>query len=98
MSGPDAHLLIVDDDEAVRRAHRRLLVGSGFEVSEACSGPEALEMVSNGHRPAVVVLDYSMPGMLGDEVLREIRAAIPDLPVEIDPYRVLEVVNFKPSQ
>jgi two-component system, OmpR family, KDP operon response regulator KdpE len=67
-------LLIVDDEPALRKALRTSLTASGFDVSEARNGDEALSMLPLA--PAdVVLLDINMPGRSGIEICRRIRAS-----------------------
>ena len=67
-------VMIVDDALFMRSVLRRTLEGmSGLEVLEAAEGTEALELYT-AHRPGLVLLDISMPGMNGIDVLRRIRA------------------------
>jgi two-component system response regulator MprA len=77
---PQRSLLFVDDDETTRDAMREFLEDHGFRVLVACDGYEALEMVDHD-RPSVVVTDLDMPGMRGDEVVRQVRARSRDTPV-----------------
>lgn len=65
-------LLIVDDDERIRLAVGENLRGRGFFVHQAASGREALDVLGRDGSIRVVLLDVSMPGMGGMEVLREI--------------------------
>lgn len=65
-----ARVLIIDDDDAFRFAMAKALRRSGYEVSEASSGEEALEMLSDGAAPDVALLDLKMKGIGGLEVLR----------------------------
>ena len=65
-------LLVVDDNPATLYATSRLLRAAGFEVVEATSGEEALELVADGID--LVVLDVNLPGIDGFEVCRRIRA------------------------
>lgn len=74
-------ILVVDDDSQVRATIRRALVELGYEVGEAADGESALAALHEAERPALVILDYVMPGMDGAEVAREIAAMDPDLPV-----------------
>lgn len=74
-------ILVVDDDSQVRATIRRALVELGYEVGEAADGESALAALRAAERPALVILDYVMPGMDGAEVAREIAAIDPDLPV-----------------
>jgi EAL domain-containing protein (putative c-di-GMP-specific phosphodiesterase class I) len=73
-------VLVVDDEDAVRRAFVRVLSSAGYEVSEASSVAEALRMLGT-FAPDVVVSDITMPGADGTELLRILSAADLDLPV-----------------
>jgi two-component system, OmpR family, phosphate regulon response regulator PhoB len=64
-------VLVVDDDDMIRRLVRTVLEADDLEVVEASSGDAALEMVASTH-PAVVVLDIMMPGINGVEVCRRV--------------------------
>ena len=67
-------ILNVDDHEAGRYARSRALRNAGFEVLEASSGSEALQLV-NLQRPPLVLLDINLPDMTGYEVCRQIKSA-----------------------
>ena len=64
-------VLVVDDDDMIRRLVRTVLEADDLEVVEANSGARALEMVDSAH-PAVMVLDIMMPGINGVEVCRQV--------------------------
>ena len=66
------HLLLVDDSEAVLAFEKAALAGH-YQVSTAVDGRDALLKVAQ-LKPAAVLLDLSMPGMDGDEVLARMRA------------------------
>lgn len=66
-------ILVVDDDEITRLVSAQALKAAGYEVKAVGSGIEALAEVERWS-PALVVLDVSMPGMDGYEVLTELRA------------------------
>jgi two-component system response regulator PrrA len=72
--------LIVDDDEGIRQALRRGLELEGFAVRGAADGERALSAVAE-RPPAIIVLDVSMPGVSGVEVVRRLRADGRTLPV-----------------
>ena len=63
-------VLIIDDDAAFRFAMAKALRRSGHEVSEAASGEEAVEVLSNSAAPDIALLDLKMKGIGGLEVLR----------------------------
>ena len=73
-------ILVVDDDNAMRRSLRMTLAGMGFTVIEAARGEEALSLVRVTWFDAVL-LDVDMPGMGGVEACRSIRRAVPRLPI-----------------
>ncbi len=64
-------ILIVDDDGDWRSVLRFVLLDLGWEILEASSGEEALEMIARD-RPSIVLLDLNMPGMRGEEVARRL--------------------------
>ena len=74
------HLLVVDDDAAVREALELVLDLSGFEVATAADGREAIRRLARDS-PDAVILDVLMPGLDGLEVCRRIRATGDRTPV-----------------
>jgi two-component system response regulator MprA len=73
-------ILVVDDDAGLRRALRRVLVSSGFDVETANDGTDALARLQE--KPFdLVVLDVMMPARDGIEVCERLRAAGDSLPV-----------------
>jgi CheY-like chemotaxis protein len=66
LSGP---ILIVEDDPDIRESLQSYLECHGYPVQTACHGKEALERLGRSPRPAVVVLDMSLPVMDGHRVL-----------------------------
>lgn len=70
-------VLVVDDDAAVRKVVSRLVAGEVQEVAEAKDGREAIEAALR-FRPAVVLLDLSMPVMNGLEALAVLRERLPE--------------------
>lgn len=66
-------VLYIDDDPGIGRLVQKTLQAGGFDVELAYSGDEGLELVRS--RPFdIVALDHHMPGMVGLQVLKEIRA------------------------
>ena len=78
MTGEQARLLVVDDEESVRNLLQRILEGAGYQVTTAADGKEALYKVSLGEAE-VVLLDIKMSGMSGIEVLSKLSADSPDI-------------------
>lgn len=67
-----AHLLVVEDDDATRRAVAANLASHGFEVVEARDGTEALRRWE-GRRPDLIILDLGLPDVDGTSVIRRVR-------------------------
>lgn len=72
-------ILVVDDEPQIRRVMRTTLTSSGYTITEARSGEEALEKIRN-ERPDLILLDVNMPGIGGLEACREIRESS-DVPI-----------------
>jgi two-component system, cell cycle sensor histidine kinase and response regulator CckA len=77
-------ILLIDDDGAVRRVTARLLKRVGFEVTQASGGVSGLACMQKA-QPGfdLVMLDWRMPGMSGQQVLGELRKLKPALPVVV---------------
>jgi two-component system, cell cycle sensor histidine kinase and response regulator CckA len=80
LTGNSAVVLLVEDEEAVRRGGKRMLETRGYTVHEAGSGVEALEVMEELNGVVdIVVSDVVMPEMDGPTLLKEIRKTYPDL-------------------
>ena len=66
-------ILIIDDEENIRRVTRLTLQAAGYEVGEAGDGERGLEAFGDGSAWDAVLLDQRMPGMDGLETLRRIK-------------------------
>ena len=79
MPGPT--VLIIDDEESIRKTMTGVLADEGYEIATAASGLEGLELLQET-QPSIVMLDISMePGIDGIETLRRIKEMRPELPV-----------------
>ena len=77
-------VLVVDDEPLVRRACAAMLAYGGYRVLQAEDGHKALELVRSRSEPiAMVLLDRSMPGLCGDQIVARLRELEPDLPVAL---------------
>jgi DNA-binding response OmpR family regulator len=65
-----AQVLLIEDDESLRWILARHLRSHGYNVDEAGSAEEAVTILADGVRPAVVVLDINLPGDNGWDLLR----------------------------
>jgi CheY-like chemotaxis protein len=75
-----AHVLLVEDTEAVRRLGRRILESAGYQVTEAPSGEAALSIMERaGDDIDLVVTDVMMPGMSGVELIHALHGSRPGL-------------------
>lgn len=70
-------LLILDDEENIRRSLLRLLRRDGYHILEAANAAEAFELLAT-HRVQVILSDQRMPGMSGTEFLSQVKEMYPD--------------------
>lgn len=64
-------ILLVEDDEIVRRAIQMVLEWEGYRVECANHGQEALDLLRAGSRPSLILLDMMMPVLDGEQFRRE---------------------------
>jgi PAS domain S-box-containing protein len=75
-------VLLVDDEESVRKVAKLMLEASGFSVLTASSGRDAIEMFQRAAEDIVcIILDVTMPGMDGLETLEQLRQVRRDVRV-----------------
>ena len=75
-------VLVVDDEEIVRRTAQSALERLGYRVVPATSGREAVDLFAGtAGVVSLVILDMTMPGLSGEETLARLRAIRPDIPV-----------------
>jgi DNA-binding response OmpR family regulator len=81
-AGEPVTLLLVEDEEIVRNPLARILGAAGYEVLEARSGQEALDVIApRPALPALVIADVGLQGMSGVELLARLRADGITIPV-----------------
>ncbi len=71
-------ILIVDDEETVRKSLADVMRDEGYDVVTASSGGEGIDLL-NDTQPSLALLDIAMPGMDGIEVLRRFREVRPEM-------------------
>jgi CheY-like chemotaxis protein len=81
-----APILIVDDEDDTVHVVSDLLARAGFQVERAANGLAALEYLRDNERPAMILLDWSMPVMNGRQMMQALQAE-PD-------WRSIPVVLF----
>ncbi|MEX2584644.1 MAG: diguanylate cyclase [Gemmatimonadota bacterium] len=69
---PGHTILVIDDSQDILDSSRQLLEPEGHRVLTALDGPSGLEIAAREH-PHLILVDYFMPGMTGEEVVRRIR-------------------------
>ncbi len=74
-------VLVVDDEELVRKFVDRVLREAGYETTTASDGPEALEVAARLESFDILVTDVMMPQMTGDELARRVRITKPGMKV-----------------
>lgn len=76
-------ILVVDDNDSNRALLERRVMGLGYRVETAESGPQALEYLNSAQHYDLVLLDVLMPGMSGLEVLERIREKFPAMQLPV---------------
>jgi len=71
--GETIRVLVVDDEEPVRKFVARVLKDAGYDITMAGDGPEAIDASSKMGALDILVTDVMMPMMTGDELARRIR-------------------------
>ncbi|MDX1495400.1 MAG: PAS domain S-box protein, partial [Longimicrobiales bacterium] len=86
--GPATHgpasgetILLVEDEDAVRKVARRILERTGYRVRAAVDGEQALELVKAGEPFDMLLTDVVMPGMTGPELASEVVRLRPEVPI-----------------
>jgi CheY-like chemotaxis protein len=70
VSRSDPAVLLVEDDEGLRRILARHLALHGYTVAEAATAEDAVRSLAEGERPDVVLLDINLPGATGWDLVR----------------------------
>ncbi|HAM50945.1 MAG TPA: two-component system response regulator [Nitrospiraceae bacterium] len=73
-------ILIVDDDQHIRRLYKEELEDEGYEVVAAATGNEAIELFEK-ENPDLVTLDILMPDVDGIKLLRQMKEKKPRIPI-----------------
>lgn len=95
---PVKTILFVDDEPSILQVRQLIFESEGYAVLTAESGEEALEILA-ANRVDLIVLDYLMPGLNGEETAIRIRKLHGDVPIVMSsgcltlPARVLALVN-----
>ena len=74
-------VLVVDDEDLVRKFVERVLREAGYRTATASDGPEALEVAATLEHFDILVTDVMMPQMTGDELARRVRISAPAIKV-----------------
>jgi CheY-like chemotaxis protein len=74
-------ILCIDDDESSLKIRKLLLEVSGYNVFTAVSGADGIKALTEGIAVDLVLLDYLMPGLNGDEVAKRLKQNHPSLPI-----------------
>ncbi len=75
-----AHILIIDDDYAIRELLKEALKADGNEISDAVNGKEGVKTIRR-QTTDLVITDIFMPEQEGVETIQEIRAMWPSIPI-----------------
>ena len=92
-----ARLLVVDDERSVALGLASLLRARGYEVELAFSGEEGLARLARAPKPDLLLLDYGLPELDGEQVLDRLRAdpRLADMPVLMATASSIELPRLK---
>ena len=77
-------ILVIDDDADIREMMKIVLEADGYQVNVAADGVEALEQLKGGSRPALIILDLMMPGLDGEQFVKQVRTGVfADVPIVV---------------
>jgi len=88
------NLLIVDDNEQIRRLYELELSEQGHTIFGLSSGLKTMELIYNRPSIDLVILDIKLQDMNGLDLLQELRSKYPDIPVIINSAYPLYKSNF----
>jgi two-component system cell cycle sensor histidine kinase/response regulator CckA len=74
-------VLVVDDERPIRSMEMRILQAGGYAVQEASGAREVFAMLDAGVAPDLLIADLDMPELSGEDMVRRIHAARPNLKV-----------------
>ena len=88
-------VLVVDDEEIVRKTAKTALERYGYEVISAENGPVAIDLFhAYGEQVSLVLLDMTMPLMSGEEVFKRLKAISPEVPIIVSSgYNEMEAIR-----
>lgn len=94
--GAGKHVLVVDDDEAVRRLIVHVLEKAGFSVAAAEDAERALDYLGKSNPADLLVTDVHLPGRSGPELVQDARRRLPDLRVVFVSGDTSDATEFDP--
>lgn len=80
----EGRILVIDDEEQIRKVVGTVLRKGGFDVVEAEDGAKAIELLNSGDNPMmidVIICDIRMPHINGTEAIKYFRAQYPSVPI-----------------
>jgi two-component system chemotaxis response regulator CheY len=86
VGGRQGRVLIVDDEEEIRKPIRLTLTRAGYEVIEAADGKEAIRQLNSDDNPLmvdVILCDLRMPGLDGTDAIAYFRSQYPSVPIVV---------------
>lgn len=78
----DKNVMVVEDNEKNRKLMRVVLKAKGYNIIEAATGEEALNLLEN-QKPDIILMDIQLPGIDGLTLIKQIKASVltKDIPI-----------------
>ena len=78
----DKNVMVVEDNEKNRKLMRVVLKAKGYNIIEAATGEEALNLLKN-QKPDIILMDIQLPGIDGLTLIKQIKASVvtKDIPI-----------------
>jgi CheY-like chemotaxis protein len=87
-------ILLVDDNQDLALAFRMILQSRGYKTHAITSGKEALQYLQNAELPRLILVDYSMPEMNGEEFVSALKIQMPDV---LEKTKIVGLSSFSPE-
>ena len=92
-------ILVIDDDEVIRSLVQKILNRAGYDTVLTCTGEEGLEELRCCPEEIhLVIVDHTLEGLSGADLVNALRSEVPDIPVIISSGENIDLANLPAGQ